>query len=96
MAAVIRILSPFPSGVKNILLEGKGVNHTYVNGERFMKMAYSNAHKQGVDLGYVEIYDEASEFEGGIYQTTGASEVTDGGNTLVRIKKVEWLRNQFT
>jgi hypothetical protein len=96
MAAVIRILSPFPSGVKTILLEAKGVNHTYVNGERFMKMAYADAYKQGMVAGYVEIYDEASEFEGGVYQTTGATETTDGGNTLVRIKKVEWARNRFT
>jgi len=91
----IRILSPFPSE-KNIILEGRGVNHTVVNTEKFMKMPYQDYHKQGVDAGFVQVFDEAAEFEPGVYQTTGIEETTGGGNTLVRIQRVETVRNRFT
>lgn len=90
-----RILSPFPTTSKNIILTGKGVSSKVVNGEKFLRVPYEDSHVQGVTAGYIDVWDESPDLDlCGVYQKADNADVTTtGGNTLVHIVKVEWARN---
>ena len=51
----IKILAPFPTNQKTILLNGKGVNTEVIQGLRFMNVPYEDIHNLGVVAGSVKV-----------------------------------------
>jgi hypothetical protein len=95
----MRIISPFPSvpsGVVAIFIPQGPYAKEVVNGENFYKVPYEDPHALGLLKGYIHV-EAGGEFESAIYQVSSAvTQVTTGGNTLVRLKKAEWPRNKHT
>jgi hypothetical protein len=96
----MRIISPFPSNPVGILTifikQGESVKEL-INGENFVKVSYEDPHALGMHKGYVHIPVPEAEFESGIYAVHSAvTQTTTGGNVLLRLKKVEWPRNNHT
>lgn len=56
MAHRIRILGAFPTGQKNIVLTGKGVDRVAAGGDLFVRTPYEDPHAMSVRVGTVDVY----------------------------------------
>jgi hypothetical protein len=97
----MRILSPFPTvptGIQTIFIQQGPYAKEVINTEPFYKVGYEDPHALGMLAGYVHVpATDPGELESAVYAVQSAvTQATTGGNTLLRLKKVEWPRNKHT